>query len=93
MPLRFRIITIIKLSKLAVKVVNSAQFLLQTQLHPLSISELLERSTEIADYATKNAAKIDQVGAFPCQEFEQIAEADFIVSTARSTIRRAWFGH
>ena len=78
MPLRFKIITIIKLSKLAVKVVNSAQFLLQTQLHPLSISELLERSTEIADYATKNAAKIDQVGAFPCQEFEQIAEADLL---------------
>ena len=78
MPLRFKIITIIKLSKLAVKVVNSAQFLLQTQLHPLSISELLERSTEIADYATKNAAKIDRVGAFPCQEFEQIAEADLL---------------
>ncbi len=60
------------------KVVNSARPLLETQPHPLSISKLLIRSAEIADYAAKNAAKIDHVGAFPCREFEQIAAAGLL---------------
>ena len=70
------IILIIKL--IAVKVVNSAQLLLKTHPHPLSIAEILVRSTKIADYALKNAAGLDRVGAFPRQEFEQIAEAGLL---------------
>ena len=60
------------------KAVNSARPLLETQPHPLSISKLLIRSAEIADYAAENAAKIDHVGAFPCREFEQIAAAGLL---------------
>ncbi len=60
------------------KVVNSAQLLLETHHHPLSLAELLARSTKIADYALENAAKLDQLGAFPSREFEQIAEAGLL---------------
>jgi alkylation response protein AidB-like acyl-CoA dehydrogenase len=46
--------------------------------HPLSITELLDRSRQIADAAMTNAGSIDQFGAFPCEEFEQIAQAGLL---------------
>ena len=60
------------------KVVNSAQPLLKTCSHPASIPELFTRTTHIADDAFLNAANLDRVGAFPHQEFEQIAKAGLL---------------
>lgn len=44
----------------------------------LQISELIVRTTEIADFCAANAALIDRNGAFPIKEFELIAEADLL---------------
>ncbi len=60
------------------KVVNSAQPLLETHSHPASIPELLTRITHIVDHAFLNAANLDHVGAFPREEFEQIAKAGLL---------------
>jgi alkylation response protein AidB-like acyl-CoA dehydrogenase len=46
--------------------------------HPASAVELLNRSRQIADDAMDNAGSIDRVGAFPCREFEQIAQAGLL---------------
>jgi hypothetical protein len=62
--------------KLAEKAINRTQ--LDFDSHPSSIVELLNRSQQIAKAATVNAGLIDQVGAFPCQEFDQIAHAGLL---------------
>jgi alkylation response protein AidB-like acyl-CoA dehydrogenase len=62
--------------KLAEKAINRTQ--LDFDSHPSSIVELLNRSQQIAKVATVNAGLIDQVGAFPCQEFDQIAHAGLL---------------
>jgi alkylation response protein AidB-like acyl-CoA dehydrogenase len=46
--------------------------------HPSPIVELLSKSRQIANDAMANAGSIDHVGAFPCQEFEQIAQAGLL---------------
>ncbi len=60
------------------KVVNSVQPLSETHPHPASIPELSMQATDIADRAFLNAANLDHVGAFPHQEFEQIARAGLL---------------
>jgi alkylation response protein AidB-like acyl-CoA dehydrogenase len=46
--------------------------------HPLSIAELLDQSRQIADAAMTNAGLIDHAGAFPCEEFAQIAQVGLL---------------
>ena len=46
--------------------------------HLSPLKECLAHATEIADYCAMNAAAIDIHGAFPVQEFEQIAEAGLL---------------
>jgi alkylation response protein AidB-like acyl-CoA dehydrogenase len=62
--------------KLAQQVIRCTQS--HHELQPLSIPQLLDRSRQIADAAMNNAASIDHAGAFPCKEFEQIAQAGFL---------------
>jgi len=53
--------------------------LFKTQFN-LSIPEALTRAANISAYASKNAAKIDQSGAFPVDEFHQIAAAGLLAA-------------
>ena len=46
--------------------------------HLSPLKECLAHATKIADYCATNAASIDIHGAFPVQEFEQIAEAGLL---------------
>lgn len=60
-------------------IVIETQPLLKPQFD-LSIQEALARAIDISDYAAQNAAKIDQTGAFPVDEFEQIAAAGLLAA-------------
>ncbi|WAL58218.1 acyl-CoA dehydrogenase family protein [Thermocoleostomius sinensis] len=53
---------------------------LPNQPSPLSIPEVLDRASEIADFCATNAAAIDYNGAFPVQEFELIAKAGLLAA-------------
>lgn len=53
---------------------------LPNQPPPLSIPEVLDRASEIADFCATNAAAIDYNGAFPIQEFELIAKAGLLAA-------------
>lgn len=46
----------------------------------LSITELLVRASEVADFCATNATTIDHNGAFPVKEFELIAEAGLLAA-------------
>jgi alkylation response protein AidB-like acyl-CoA dehydrogenase len=62
--------------KLAEKLIARPQATFKA--HPSSVVELLNRSRQIAEAAMANAGSIDHMGAFPCEEFEQLAQAGFL---------------
>lgn len=59
-----------------------------TQLSPdqtyhrlnLSVTDILQRATEIADFCATNAAAVDYNGAFPVKEFELIAQSGLLAA-------------
>lgn len=50
------------------------------ELSELSISNILDRGAEIADFCAANASAIDQNGAFPVEEFKLIAKAGLLAA-------------
>jgi alkylation response protein AidB-like acyl-CoA dehydrogenase len=46
----------------------------------LSLQQVLARAADISDYAAAHASKIDQAGAFPVEEFQQIAIAGLLAT-------------
>lgn len=46
----------------------------------ISVADILERATEIADYCATNAAAVDYNGAFPAKEFELIASSGLLAA-------------
>ncbi len=59
------------------------QTVIETQLRPqfnLSIQDVLTRAANLSEYAAHNAATIDQLGAFPVDEFQQIAAAGLLAA-------------
>lgn len=48
--------------------------------HGSSVTEVLVRATEIAEYCAANAAAIDRIEAFPVREFELIAQAGLLAA-------------
>jgi alkylation response protein AidB-like acyl-CoA dehydrogenase len=65
--------------------------LLKTQ-SDLSIQEALTRAVEISEYAAHNAAKIDRIGAFPVDEFQQIAAAGLLAAPLDRALGGLGFG-
>ncbi|MBD2091240.1 acyl-CoA dehydrogenase family protein [Microcoleus sp. FACHB-1515] len=60
------------------------QVVVETQALPaqlnLSTQTVFARAAEISDFAARNAAKIDRNGAFPVEEFQQIAAAGLLAA-------------
>lgn len=52
----------------------------------ISVADILERATEIADYCATNAAAVDYNGAFPAKEFELIAQSGLLVAPLQPTL-------
>ncbi len=65
--------------------VVETQPLLRNQIN-LSIQEVLARTAEISKYAARNAAKIDQIGAFPIDEFQHMAAAGLLAAPLATSL-------
>lgn len=55
-------------------------------------ANLLSTATAIADGAFSNAAQVDRVGAFPAEEFKQLAAAGFLTAPLYSQLGGAGLG-
>ena len=51
-----------------------------TPTQNLSLSKIVQKTKEIADFAAANASSLDKRGTFPVEEFQQIAEAGLLTA-------------
>lgn len=52
----------------------------------MSLEEILQQTSKIADFAATNAALLDREGVFPAEEFRQIAAAGLLTAPLRRSL-------